>query len=78
VKGAAAATLDACGPVFEAAFEAAHFPIAQQPLALTISDLLHGRTAGVTTIGCGDARRVSHRFIAAGTITKNFRMVFAA
>ena len=47
-------------------------------LAFTVSDPLHGRTAGVATVRGGRARRFSHGLITAGTIAKNFRMFFAA
>jgi hypothetical protein len=77
-KGALAATLGACGLVFQATFEAAHFTIAQQPLAFTISRLLHGRTTGVAAIARWGARRVPHGFVTAGAIAKNCGMFFAA
>jgi hypothetical protein len=77
-KAAPATTLGACGLVFQAALEAAHFTIAQQPLAFTIPRSLHGRTTGVTAITCWDARRVPHGFVTSGAITKNFGMFFAA
>ena len=77
-KGAPAATLGSCGLVFEAALEAAHFAIAQQPLAFAIPRSLHGHTTGVAAIACRGVRRVSHGLITSGTIAKNFRMFFAA
>jgi len=75
---AATATLDACRLVFEVAFEAAHFAIAQQPLTFAIPRPLYGRPAGVAAITCRGARRVPHGLVTSGTIAKNFRMFFAA
>jgi len=77
-KGAPAATLGSCGLVFEAAFEAAHFAIAQHPLAFTIASPLHRGAAGVAAIACRGARRVPHGLIASRAIAKNFRMFLAA
>jgi hypothetical protein len=67
-----------CGLVFEAAFEAARFALAPQPLALTVSGLLHGRTAGIATVRSGHPGRFSRGLVTTGPITKNLGMPSAA
>jgi hypothetical protein len=77
-KAAPATTLGSCGLVFQATLEAAHFTIAQQPLAFTIPRSLHGHATGVAAIACWGARRIPHGFVTSRAITKNFGMFFAA
>jgi len=72
------ATSGSCSLVFQAAFEAARFPLAPQPLALAVADPIHGRTALVATVAGGHPRRIPRRLVTARTITKNLGMPGAA
>ncbi len=73
-NNACAATSGACSLIFEAAFDAARETLAQQPLAFTVADAIHGCTAIVATVRGGRTGRLSHRFVASGPIAKNRRM----
>ena len=73
-KATSQATFDARRLIFEAAFEAARLTLAQQPLAFTVADVIHGRTAVVATIRGRRTRRFSHGLVTSWPIAKNFRM----
>jgi hypothetical protein len=72
------ATLVLCSLVFQAAFEAAHFAIAPQPLTFAVPSPLDVGAALVATVGGGHPRRIPWRLVATGTITKNLGMPGAA
>lgn len=75
-RGTRQAAFGACLSIFEAAFDAARFAIAQQPLAFAITDAIDGRTAGVAAVRGPRPRRFSHRFIASRPIAKNRGIFF--
>jgi hypothetical protein len=73
-KGTSRATFGACRLIFDAAFDAARLALAQQPLAFTVSDPIHGRSAVVVTVRGRRTRRFSHGLVTSWPIAKNFRM----
>jgi len=75
-KAMRAVTFDACGLIFELAFEAARRMLTQQVFALTVSNVVHGRTAGIAAVRSGRTGRFPHGFVTAGAIAKNCGMFF--
>lgn len=75
-KRALATTFLACGPILQAALDAACFPLAQQPLALAVVDPIHGHAAVVAAVPCRRTSRFPHGLVAAGPVAKNLRMSF--
>jgi hypothetical protein len=75
-KGTSQSPFDLRGLIFELAFDAARFTRAQQPLAFTVADLIHGHTAVVATVRGGRAGRFSHGLVTSWPIAKNWGMFF--
>jgi len=71
------ATFIACRLILQSALEAARRTLAQQALAFSVSNAIHGRATAVATVRSRGARRFSHRLIAAGPIAKNFGVIFS-
>jgi hypothetical protein len=73
---ASAVTFHSRGFVLVAALAAYLLVVAQQPLALAVADLVHGRTALVAAIGGRRTTRLPDRLVAAGAIAKSSQNFF--
>jgi len=74
----AVAAFDLGGLILQATFQPARFGLTGQVLPFAVSNLTHGRAAGIAAVVRGGTRRFTRRLVTPGTIAEDFGKILVA